>query len=164
MSTNVQLKTPFLRTTRNFPEDIKLISLEVNRAYVDIANAVNSRTISLFPAVRPAVTGESWYYNKDQRQQTLRQVYPFGAISPGAELDIPHGITNFVQFTKIYGTVITNVPDYRPLPYVDPFSATNNIAILVGTVSGKSQIRIIVGNTAFAVVSGLAILEWLVNV
>ena len=164
MSTNIQPKVPYLRTSRKFPEDITQMSLEMNRAYVDIANAVNNRTISIFPSTRSVVTGESWFYNKDQKQQTLRQVYPFGAIAAGAELDIPHNITNFVQFTKIYGTVITNVPDYRPLPYVDVTNVNLGMSILVGTVGGIGQIRIIVGAAAPPVVSGIAILEWLVNV
>lgn len=164
MNTNVPLNSPFLRTSRSFPKEVDQLSVEVNKSYLDIANCVNSRIISIFPTNRPIVTGESWYIKNNQKQQTFRQVYPFGAIAPGTELDIPHGITNFVQFTKIYGTVITNVPDYRPLPYVDPITLTTSMTILVGTVAGIGQIRIVLGTTAPAVISGIAVLEWIVNV
>ena len=64
----------------------------------------------------------------------------------------------------IYGTCITDVPDFRPLPYSDQGSATNNINILVSTVAGTLQIRILPGSTGANIVSGIAILEWLSQV
>ncbi len=159
---NIANKTPYLRTSRNFPDNINLLAIEVNRTYVDVAAAVNQRTIGIFPTNRPAVTGESFYYDKNEKQQTLRQLYTFGAIASGTELDIPHGITNLNQFSKIYGTVVTNVAgDYRPLPYIDPGSLTTGMAVLVGIVAGVPSIRIILGTTAVPVVRGLVVLEWL---
>ena len=80
------------------------------------------------------------------------------------ELDIQTGITNLVEFTRIYGTCITDVPDYRPLPYSDEVSATNNINILVATIAGTLQIRILPGATGANIVSGIVILEWLSQV
>lgn len=163
MNNNVS-QSPYLRTSRQFPEDLKNLSIEVNRSYVDTANAVNNRTISIFPTNRSVVTGESWFLSSNQRQQTLRQVYSFGAIAAGAELDIPIGITNFVSFTRIYGTVITDIIDYRPLPYVDPTTLTTSMTILVGIVAGIQQIRIVLGATSPNVTSGIAVLEYLSNV
>jgi hypothetical protein len=132
MTTNVINQVPYLRTSRQFPEDLPELCVQVNKSYIDIATAVNNRTIGIFPTNRPAVTGESWYFSS-QRQQTLRQIYSFGAIAPGTELDIPTGIEpiNIVRFTRIYGTVITNAPDHRPLPYVAQV-ITNGMTILVG--------------------------------
>ena len=165
MTSNIVNQVPYLRTSRQFPEDLKQLTVESNKSYIDIATAVNNRTIGIFPTNRPAVTGESWYFSS-QRQQTLRQIYPFGAIAPGTELDIPTGIEpiNIVRFTRIYGTVITNAPDHRPLPYIDPVVLTTGMTILVGTVAGILQIRIVLGATALPVTSGVAILEWLSNV
>ena len=164
MSSNVVNQVPYLRTSRSFPTDLLQLTVEVNKSYVDIANAVNNRTISLFPTSRPAITGESWFLDNNQRQQTLRQVYTFGAIAPGAELDIPTGINNLVSFTKIYGTVVTSGTDYRPLPYIDPGSLTTGMTILVGDILGVQNIRIVLGATAVPVVSGIAVLEYLVNI
>ena len=62
-------------------------------------------------------------------------------------MDIPHGILNFTQFTKIYGTAITTAPDYGPSPYIDPGLITTGMALLVGTVAGKGAIRIVLGAT-----------------
>jgi hypothetical protein len=160
MSSNVVNSVAYLRTSREFPDDPQKLTLQINKSWVDIASAVNSRTIGLFPVNQPAITGEEWFLAGNQKQQTLRQVYTFGAITAGSELDIPTGITSFTQFSRIYGTVITATPDYRPLPYAAP-TATQNIALLVGTVAGSQQIRIVVGSTSPDVASGLVVLEWL---
>jgi len=155
----------FLRTSRQFPPDLEQLAIQVTRSYIDIATAVNTRMIGIFTTNMPTVTGESWYIANNQKQQTLRKVYPFGAIVAGTELDIPVNIpAEFVSFTRIYGDVTTNVVDYRPLPYPDPITNTNGMTILVGTVGGVLSLRIIVGATAPNVVSGLAVLEYLSNV
>ena len=69
---------PYLRTTREFPQDIKQLTQEVNKSYLDIANAVNARTIGIFGVARPSVTGESWYIFGNRRQQTARQIFNIG--------------------------------------------------------------------------------------
>jgi len=158
---NLNSRGNFLITSREFPEDTGRLTLELDKSYVDIANAVNARIIGQFPTTRPIVTGESWFLRQNQRQQTFRQVYTFGAIAPGTELDIPTGITSFTQFTRIYGSVITNSPDWRPLPYIDPNTLAVGMALLVGTVAGKQQIRVVLGAAALPVTSGLVVLEWL---
>lgn len=162
MNTPLQ-QSPYLREQRQFPnEDLKDLSNQMDHAYIDIASKVNARTIGTFAVNSPIITGEQWFLSGQPfRQQTLRQVYAFGAIASGAELDIPTGITNFVRFTKIYGVVTTNSPDYRPLPYVDPHTLTTGMALLVGTVAGIQQIRIVLGATAQPVTSGVVVLEWL---
>ncbi len=155
-------KSGFLRTSRNFPTEALQLSIELNRSYVDIAHNVNARVIGFFTVNRSTVTGENWYIEKNQKQQTLRQVYTFGPIAPGTELDIPHGIKNFDQFTRIYGTVVTTTPgDYRPLPYIDPGSLTTGMTVLVGIVATVPSIRIVLGATALPVSKGLVVLEWL---
>lgn len=153
--------SPFLRTSREYPEDPLQLTQEVNKSYVDIAGAVNNRTIGLFPINKPAINGESWFLTQNLRQQGLRQVYTFGAITAGHEKDIVINIPNFNQFTRIYGTVITAVPDYRPLPYIDPGTLTTGIALLVGTVTGQLNVRIVVGSTSPNITSGIVILEWI---
>jgi len=76
MSANVVNQVAYLRTTREFPEEIHQLSVEINKCYVDIASAVNNRTISIFPKNRPAVNGENWFIT-NQRQQGFRQIYTF---------------------------------------------------------------------------------------
>jgi len=159
MSTNITNQVAFLRTSREFPEDLHQLTVEINKSYLDIANTVNARTIGLFTTNRPAITGESWFITNNQRQQTLRKIYSFGAIAAGATLTIAHGVTGFTAFTKIYAVVTTTAVDYRPVPYVDPITPTTGMTILVDA----TNIRIVMGATAQPVTSGLAILEWLSN-
>jgi hypothetical protein len=169
MSSNVVNQQPYLRTSRNFPTEIDQLCVEVNRSYVDIATKMNDRTISIFPTNQSAINGEQWFFN-NQKMQGLRQVYQFGAISPGTELDIPTNITTgILMYTRIYGTVITTngtggKPDNRPLPYVDPSNVTVSMAVLVGLVSGAQQIRVVLGAAAPPVSSGIVVLEWISNV
>jgi hypothetical protein len=154
---------PYLPRQRNFPSNNpEGLALEIDKAYVDIAARVNVKTNGLFAVNYQVTTGEQWYLNgQPKKQQTLRRVYSFGAIAAGTELDIPIGITGYTQFTRIYGTVITTMPDYRPLPYVDPITLTTGMGVLVGPVAGVQSIRIVVGATAPSVTSGLVVLEWL---
>lgn len=101
MSANVVNQVAYLRTSRNFPEDLRQLTVEVNKVYIDIANAVNERTISIFPTNRPAITGESWFVDRNRRQQGFRQVYTFTSTA-----NIPHGI-NFDEvfsFVRCWGT------------------------------------------------------------
>jgi len=93
---------PYIRTTRDFPIEVEELSSEINRAYLDIAQKLNDRTIGLFPTTRSAVNGEAWYIEKNQKQQAFRQVYPFTAVG-----NIPHNIVfaNAVErFTKCQGS------------------------------------------------------------
>jgi hypothetical protein len=154
MSGNVVNQTPYLRTSRHFPQEAQPLAVEVNRSYVDTANAVNQRTIGIFPTNFPAITGESWFVNNNQRQQTLRQVY----LVTGAG-NIAHGINfaNIAAITKIYGT-FTDGTNWYPLPYVDVVSATNQVNVLVN----PTNIVIAAGAGAPpAIVSGYVVLEWL---
>ncbi len=152
--TNAINQAPYLRTSREFPENLKQVTVEVNRAYVDTANAVNNRTIGLYPTTRPAITGNKFFLQKNQTQQTLRQVYNF--TSAGS---IPHGIIikNISGFVSIYGS-FTNGTNFYPLPYVDVVAANNQINVIITS----TDIVISAGaGTPPAIVSGIVVIEWL---
>lgn len=155
MATNVVNQVAYLRTSRSFPTDAQALSVEIDKTYVDVANAVNSRTIGLFPTNRPAITGESWFYNRNQRQQTLRQLYTFTTFA-----DIPHGIntTQIAGFTRIYGT-FTDGTNWYPLPYVN-IVAVNQVQIDIT----PTNIAFNEGAGAPSVTNGFMVLEWLANV
>lgn len=155
---NVVNAVPYIKTSRDFPEDIKQLTIQLGKSYIDIANAVNYRIIGIFPTNKPAITGESWFLLNNQRQQTLRQVYNFGAIPFGTTITINHGISNLTQFTRIYGTCITDLPDFRPIPYAS-VAPNGNIDLRVTS----TQIIIVNGSGAGTpnIVSGIIILEWL---
>lgn len=158
MSINIINQVAFLRTTREFPEEPHQLSVECNKAYLDTANVVNVRTIGIFTINRPILTGEGWFLT-NQKQNSFRQVYTFGTIAPGASLSIPYKANGLVQFSKIYGTCITNIPDYRPIPYAS-VTVNANIELRVNT----SNIIISNGAASPTLNSGIIIIEWIVNV
>lgn len=157
MSSNIANQVAYLRTSREFPEELHQLSVEINKSYVDIANAVNVRTIGLFPVNRAAQTGNSFYFTST-RQQTLRQVYSFGAIAAGATLNITYKISGFSRLIMLYGAVVTDAPDERPIPFAS-VTANANIETILDTAN--SQIVITVGAASPNVVSGFIVFEWL---
>jgi hypothetical protein len=154
MSGNVVNASSYLRTSRDFPEDPQALRMELNKSYIDTSNAVNSRTIGLFPTNRPAVNGEEWFLTAF-RQQGQRQVYPI-SVAGGT---YPHGIvlSQIYAFTRIYGTA-TDGTNWYPLPYVDATNATSQIEIYVD----PTNIQIIAGGGSPPnITSGIVVLEWI---
>lgn len=152
-SSNVVNSTAYLRTSRDFPEDPQALRMELNKSYIDSANAINCRTIGIFSTNIPAVSGEEWFL-AGIKQQGLRQVYRF--FSAGS---LAHGInlSNIAGFTKIYGT-FTDGTNWYPLPYVDVVSATNQVNVIVT----PTNIVITAGAGASPTISsGFVVLEWL---
>lgn len=153
---NIVNQVAFLRTSREFPEDLHQLAVESNKSYVDVANAVNARTIGIFPVNQAAITGNS-YFITNQRQQTLRQVFTFTSTTA-----ITHGINGTAgitpsQFVHCYGNY-TN--------------GTNGFGLIWGTSGGpipnqisfyltSTQIIFIVDAGAPALTSGRIVLEWL---
>jgi hypothetical protein len=164
MTANVVNQMAYIRTSREFPQEPRQLSVELTKSYLDIANAVNTRTIGMFPTLRPAITGESFFLAGNLRQQSLRQVYTFGAIAAGASISIPYFIESFTQFSHIYGTCITTLPDYRPIPFA-AIAANANIAVRVApTTTTTGNIIVANGAAGQPIASGIIILEWLSNV
>ena len=158
MTMNIINRDSYLRTSRNFPFEAQALSVELTRAYVDIANSANAKTIGFFPTNSAAITGESWFLKgSSQKQQSLRQVYTFTAAG-----NIAHGLnlTQLSNFTRIYGT-FTDGTNYYPLPYVDTNASGNCISLKV------TPTNIVVtagGGSPPSITSGLVVLEWLSNV
>lgn len=152
MTVNVANQTPYLRTSREFPEDLKLLAVEVNRSYIDIATAVNNRTIGIFATNRPIITGDSWFFSS-QRQQSLRRVYQFTNTT-----NIPHGInvSQVSRFTSMYGTFTDGTNWYGLID-------GSNVAI-AGQISfyvDPTDIIFLTGAGAPTLTNGTIVLEWL---
>lgn len=153
MTVNVINQTPYLRTSREFPEEMHQLAVEVNRSYLDIAGAVNNRTISLYPTTRSAITGESYYIENNRRQQTLRQVYTFTSTS-----SIDHGIKIIEpsQFTHCFGSYTNGTNSFGLL-----FGTSVAVAGLISFYITSSQIVFLTGAGAPALTSGIIVLHWL---
>lgn len=158
MTNHIINQSPYLRTTREFPEDLHQLTVEVNKSYLDIASAVNNRTIGIYPSTRSAITGNAYYVTGTAKQPSLRQMYPFQTINTGTSLVIPTQLRNYENIVLLIGTCITDRPDYRPIPYVDA-TLTDQISIRFDITT--TSIIITNGTTAPNILSGLAIIEWL---
>lgn len=157
MISNSTNAAPYLRTSRQFPDEIELLVQEVNKTYIDIANCVNNRTISIFPTVRPAITGESWFILQSTRQQTLRQVYVFtSAANPPAPINHGIKISQIDRFTSTYGNYTDGTNFYGLI-------AGSNVAIpdQISFYITPTQIIFLSGAGAPTATSGNVVLEWL---
>jgi len=150
---NIVNKAPFLRGSREFPQDPRQLTQEVNKSYLEIAQAVNQRSIGTFPATRPAITGNTWYIKGGKSQFTLRQVYLLGNSFTAIDHNI--NTSRIGGFAYISGT-FTDGTNWYPLPYVDP-TAANQIGIIIT----PTQITFTVGGAAPSITSGFVVLEYL---
>lgn len=162
MNFSVINQSPYVKTTRLFPEDIPSLIQEINVSYVETANALNDRTIGLYPTVRPAITGNNYFFS-GKKQQSLRQVYTFtntSNIPLGFKLDkifrIAQGYGtynsgNFV-FGLIYGTNVAIAGQISFYLEVDATSTTSDL------------IKFVVDAAAPALTSGEIIIEWISNI
>jgi hypothetical protein len=152
-SANVINPVAYIRTSREFPPDLEELGREMNRGWIEIANATNNRTIGMFPTNKPAQTGESWFLNTNQKQQTLRQTYMFTATT-----SINHGITvtDPDQFTRCFGSYTDGTNSYGLI-----WGTTIAVAGLITFYQTSSQIIFVIGAGAPALISGRITLEYL---
>lgn len=150
---------PFLPTTVYLPADESQRIITNNLILNQISKAVNFREIASYE-LGEVNTGQTYFSAVfNAKRAVYRTVYEIGAIAAGATLTFAHGITNLVQFTDIYGSVITSAPDFRPLPRVSATLVTDQISIDPTAVN----IVIVNGATAPNIVSGTVVLEYLKN-
>jgi len=150
---NIINQMPFLRTSREFPTDLGLLCDQMQKAYVDTANCVNQRIIGLFPTLRPAITGQSFFLANNIRRQLLVQVYEFTTTA-----SIPHNITDVEagQFIRCEGSY-TNGTNTFGLFFASSVAIAGQITFYVTS----TQIVFLVGAGAPALTKGKIILQWL---
>lgn len=166
MSSNVTNQVAYLRTSREFPDDLPGVVEEVEKAYIDIANVVNARTIGLFTVNRPAVTGESWYIFQNKRQQSLRQVYTQTVVG-GVPAAINHGLNlNLIDgFSRLFGTYTDATGNWYGLIAGSNVAIPGQISFYITPTGGSpattGQIIFLVGAGAPVVTKLRVVLEWL---
>jgi len=156
MSGNVFNQTPFLITSRSFPETLRDLSIEIDKSYIDTANVVNMRTIGIFTSNKPSPTGEQWFYDKAKKQQGFRQIYYFTTTA-----NIPHGINvGFIsRFTNCHGEY-TDGTNWYGLIHGSNTVQNNQITFYITSTDIVFNVSV----TAPAVTSGVVVLEWISNV
>ena len=155
MTANVVNQVAYLRTTREFPPDLPQMAVEVTKSYIDTANAINVRIIGIFPTNRPAITGETWFFN-NLKQQTLRQVYTFTTTATiNHQINGTMGITPSL-FSRCWGSFTDGTNGYG-LIWGSNGAIPNQISFFLTS----TQIVFVVGAGAPALTSGRITLEWL---
>jgi hypothetical protein len=133
--------------------------VQLDKAYVDTANAVNERTIGIYALDNQLVTGESWYNGSTDgsvyRIQTLRKMFNFSTTAT-----ITHGIsiTNPSQFTRCFGSYTDGSGAYGLI-----WGSNTAIAGQISFNVSSTQIVFETGSGAPTVSSGRVILEYLAN-
>lgn len=160
VSPPVNNQSSFLPTTTVLPQDYNELLIRLTKNYNDIANYLNIREIAIYETTE-TLTGEQWTNvgQPTNRRQTFRKIFYFATIAAGANLAITTGITSVTSYTHIYGTVVTDVPDKRPIPFADVTAVTNQISVIVDDVAGTATV--FNGATAPNITSGILVLEYL---
>lgn len=149
----------FLNTSENFQVNEDELRYLLTKQTYQTASAVNLKETAIYQTVE-IQTSQTWFNpsNVQNPRYGFRTVYSFNAIAAGATLVIPHGLQSVTLYTKIYGTCITDVVDYRPIPYSSDLVNTQ-IEINVDA----TNINITNGLLAPNITSGIVVLEYLKN-
>lgn len=153
--TTIINRSPYLDNERDFPDDLEKLSKEADRAYIETAQAVNERTIGLYPANRPAITGNAWFPTS-KKLESLRQIYTFDSTA-----NIPHLIeyTTITYMGNSFGSFTDGINWYG-LPFLSDTAATGQIGFYIDS----TDIIFTVDGAAPSLTNGIIVLEWISNV
>jgi hypothetical protein len=158
MTINTPNKVPYLQVQKYFPAEIEGLSQTIDKTYIEIASAVNKRTIGIFPSNKPVVTGNSYYITR-ARNQSFRQIYTFTTTNP---IDLGFDTKYIPYFVSMYGAYTDNPTSTNWYGLI----AGSNVAI-AGQVSfyiagtPTNQITFLVGAGSPVLTKGIIVLEWL---
>lgn len=156
-------RTPYLITSRKFPEEIPILINELSKMYFDIAYAVNQREISIYTTTQ-VDTGQRWFNvgNTVNRQQAFRQVYTVASILNGTTT-IPANIStdSNTRFTHIYGIANFPLNFSLPIPYVNVATPGDGIQLRYNWSTGNIEIITTTGN--YTSYSAIIVLEYILN-
>ena len=150
----------FLSLSEPLSEDQSQLLYQLTEQNTQIANAVNGREIAIYDP-NQVVTGKV-YYNAASPQNRLsvyRVTLQIPATSSGSSAVIAHGVSGLKQLTMLYGGVKTDVPDFRPVPYID----VTNVNKQISAMANGTNISITVGSGSANVVSGWIVMEYTLN-
>lgn len=158
-SPNNALVTSYLPTFRDFQQTDELLRLLLSKTYTEIANAVNLKENGVYDLVETQ-NGQQYFNPSTTRLKrfSFRKLITFGAIAAGSTSSVAHGITGITTGVDLYGTCITDVPDFRPIPHASVTANANIELIVTSTV-----VTINVGAGSPNVVSAIVILDYLKN-
>lgn len=152
MSSNIINTMPYLRNQRRFPQEIPDLVLEIDKSYVDTANAVNARTIGIYPTINDAITGNAWYI-EGKKYQTLRKIFSITSTA-----NVPHGIntSQILGFAAMHGTYTDDTNWYGFLT-----TTTTGITDQIGFYLSSTDIVFTTAGAPHTLTQGYIVLEWI---
>lgn len=156
----INSQTAFLNTFIDLQLNDEQLRIVLTDLITKSAYAVNLREIAQYDLIE-LLTGQQFFTTgtAQTKRFSYRKVFEFGAIATGATYTTAHGITGQTIFTKIYASCVTDIVDYRPIPYASAAAITDQISIrVVG-----ANIEIVNGATSPNIASGIIVLEYLKN-
>jgi len=161
MTIPTQNRTPFLITTRKFPQDFIQLEPVLTKMYFEVSNAVNTREVSLYE-LSQINTGQKWFNtgNPINPLQAFRTVYTRTGI-PNGNTTITHNLPIDIntQFVNIYGTANRPNTKFVPLPFVDGSGGGDNIGLFVDT----TNIHIVTTTANWTAYNAIIVLEYILN-
>lgn len=148
----------YVATMRNYELEEDQLRLVLSRDYTSMAYAVNNKTNGIFETVETQ-DGEQFFGSSDNQQKkryVFRMCFSVPAIAKNTSGVITHGIAGLTQFTRIYGTCITDAPDFRPIPHAS-VTVNANIEVIISSTT----ITINNGAASPNITSGIVVLEYL---
>ena len=150
----------FLSETENFQDkDYETFLNTWNKTYEKIARQVNVKDFGYY-STEEMVNGQRWskITSGVQEYKTVyRKRFDFTTITQGGTETIKHGISGFTLITRSYGEVITDVVDYRSIPY----TSISNVNLGIQITKTATEIIIVNGSAAPAISSGFVVLEYI---
>lgn len=149
-------KSPFVRIQRNFPnDDIKTLSVEMDRAHIEYAQRINDRTIGIFAENIGVQTGDKWYLaGSNQPQQTIRYTYSFTTF---ANIDLGFQMSSIDRIIQMYGCFTDGTYWMGLIPATDSTIA-NQVTFYINIANNQ----IVFNNPgAKTITKGNIVIEWL---
>ena len=161
MNFNVVNQSPYVKTTRLFPEDLPKLIQEMNASYTETSLAINDRTIGIYPTTRPAITGNGYFFT-GKKQQSLRQIYSFTTT---ADIRLGFKLNKIYRIIQGYGTYNSGTSVFGLIYGTSVAVAGQTLFYIDTDVSPDSDlIKFVVGAGAPALDSGIIVMEWISNV
>lgn len=156
VSSDQPLQSNQLPLSIDFSEDPVVLRETLTDTYKRTVDSMNTKVGGLYPLQEVAsfkrffTEGEPFKY---------RNIYRKTFVVDPAVLNFPHNIPGIVFVTEMYGVMLTSQPDWRPIPFTSASLVTDQVSLKVTT----TNIVIVKGATAPAIVEAFVVLEYVKN-
>jgi hypothetical protein len=149
----------------DFPVERELFLEILTLTYKRIDNEVNSKTGGLHSKIEQFNSDQYYTATPFVFRNVYRKTFDIielngGAnIAPGGVVNVAHNIVGIVQIVHWYGGIVTDAPDFRPLPFVSATLVTDQVQIN----ANATNVIITNGATAPTITAGSLTLEYVKN-